>query len=268
MKGINVMKMKKIAIGIATMSAITSMNIVRVDAETIQKQTFTGVGVNAELLSYMHNIVNKSETSNSEKENVTEQVKDDIEPIILYTNCSVRLRSQSNTESEILDVLSINTEVHSFGTADGWDYVEVNGIKGYIYSELLSSSITDIPPSQNNRWGIVLNEDEKNTLAKIVWVEARGESLEGQKAVIEVIFNRMTDNSYPDSLWGVVSQPTHFSSFPLIGSAHPESTQYQAIEEVLNGNSNILSMNAVYFSTSPRNGNIEAHIGGHYFCGK
>ena len=46
----------------------------------------------------------------------------------------------------------------------------------------------------SNRWGISLSSDERDLLAKIVWLEARGEGQIGQEAVIEIIFNRMVDN--------------------------------------------------------------------------
>ena len=242
------MFMKKLAIGIATISAIA--NTTTVGAQN--------VGVNSEILSY----ATKNETKEPKKEGTENNY------YILYTNCAARLRSQSNTESEILNVYPINTEIHSYGTEDGWDYVEVDGIKGYINSKLLSETLTEIQPQFQNRWGISLSEEEKNTLAKILWLEARGESYDGQVAVVEVVFNRIIDNEYPNTLWEVISQPSHFSSYPIINTAHPEQTQYQVIEDVLNGKSNILSKGVVYFSTTPRNENIVAHIGGHYFCGK
>ena len=42
-----------------------------------------------------------------------------------------------------------------------------------------------------NRWNISLTQEDIDLLAKIVWLEARGEPVEGQKAVVEVVFNRM-----------------------------------------------------------------------------
>ena len=41
-----------------------------------------------------------------------------------------------------------------------------------------------------------MTEEEIDLLAKILWVEARGESVEGQKAVVEVIFNRMVSEKF------------------------------------------------------------------------
>lgn len=52
---------------------------------------------------------------------------------------------------------------------------------------------------------------EQECLASAVYFEARGESLEGQLAVAEVVMNRAASGRYPASLCGVVVQPAQFS---------------------------------------------------------
>ena len=52
---------------------------------------------------------------------------------------------------------------------------------------------------------------EEDCLASAVYFEARGESLEGQLAVAEVVINRAASGRYPASLCGVVRQPAQFS---------------------------------------------------------
>lgn len=44
-----------------------------------------------------------------------------------------------------------------------------------------------------------------------IYYEARGEPVEGQVAVAQVILNRVADSSYPDTVCGVVTQPYQFS---------------------------------------------------------
>ena len=50
---------------------------------------------------------------------------------------------------------------------------------------------------------------ERFCLARGVYFEARGESLEGQKAVAQVILNRVKNPAYPNSVCGVVYQNSH-----------------------------------------------------------
>ncbi len=52
---------------------------------------------------------------------------------------------------------------------------------------------------------------EQDCLANAVYFEARGESLEGQLAVAEVVLNRMNSGRYPTTICGVVTQPAQFS---------------------------------------------------------
>lgn len=52
---------------------------------------------------------------------------------------------------------------------------------------------------------------EQDCLASAVYFEARGESLEGQLAVAEVVLNRTRSGRYPDGVCAVVRQPAQFS---------------------------------------------------------
>jgi spore germination cell wall hydrolase CwlJ-like protein len=52
---------------------------------------------------------------------------------------------------------------------------------------------------------------EEDCLANAVYFEARGESIEGQLAVAEVVMNRATSGRYPPTLCGVVVQRSQFS---------------------------------------------------------
>lgn len=52
---------------------------------------------------------------------------------------------------------------------------------------------------------------EQECLANAVYFEARGESLQGQLAVAEVVLNRAASGRYPATLCAVVIQPAQFS---------------------------------------------------------
>lgn len=119
-----------------------------------------------------------------------------------------------------------------------------------------------------NRWNISLTDEEKDLLARIVWLESRGEPQEGQEAVVEVIFNRMASDKFPNTLYEVLSQgnPTQFCSWKNRNAAQPTDKEYQSIFEVLNGNTNILRNDTIYFSREALTPNIDRRIGGHSFC--
>jgi spore germination cell wall hydrolase CwlJ-like protein len=55
------------------------------------------------------------------------------------------------------------------------------------------------------------DNQEQDCLASAVYFEARGEPLDGQLAVAEVVMNRAASGRYPATLCGVVEQPWQFS---------------------------------------------------------
>jgi spore germination cell wall hydrolase CwlJ-like protein len=59
--------------------------------------------------------------------------------------------------------------------------------------------------------GVETANREQDCLASAVYFEARGESLEGQLAVAEVVLNRTQSGRYPATVCGVVTQPWQFS---------------------------------------------------------
>lgn len=119
-----------------------------------------------------------------------------------------------------------------------------------------------------NRWDITLTQDEIDLLAKIVWLESRGEPVEGQEAVVEVIFNRMTSGKFPTTVYEVLSQgnPVQFCSWKNRDYAEPTEKEYQSIQNVLDGKTSILRNDTLYFSTEPLTPRIDRQIGGHSFC--
>ena len=112
---------------------------------------------------------------------------------------------------------------------------------------------------------IHLTYEEKVLLAKVVWVEARGECAEGQQAVAEVVLNRMASDNFQNSLSSLVYAENQFRSAAYLDEATPEQAQFDAIERAVYG-PYILPEGVVHFATYPTNANVWGQIGGHIFC--
>lgn len=142
--------------------------------------------------------------------------------------------------------------------------------EGSIVAEIPQESSEEAAEAEicGNRWNITLTQEERELLARIVWLEAQGEPVEGQQAVVEVVFNRMASNLYPDTLYDVLSQsnPVQFCSWKNREGAVPTAKEYQSIEDVLEGKTALLRNDTMYFSTFPLTDHVERKIGGHYFC--
>jgi cell wall hydrolase len=59
--------------------------------------------------------------------------------------------------------------------------------------------------------GMATENNEQDCLANAVYFEARGEPIEGQLAVAEVVLNRTRSGRYPATICEVVTQPWQFS---------------------------------------------------------
>lgn len=121
------------------------------------------------------------------------------------------------------------------------------------------------PVRGERRYDFNLTEDEKWFIAKVVWVEARGESREGQQAVAEVILNRLASEKFPDTLSGVVYAAGQFKSAKFLDKAKPNQMQYEAVENALLG-PYVLPEDVFYFATTPKTSRVWGEIGGHVFC--
>lgn len=129
----------------------------------------------------------------------------------------------------------------------------------YIYFE------PDIDRSNPRYPDIALTYEERKLLAKVIWVEARGESAEGQQAVAEVILNRLASDRFSDTLNGVIYAEGQFRSVEFLDEAEPYQAQYDAIDRAMYG-PYILPKDVYYFATFQTNRNVWGTIGGHIFC--
>lgn len=175
-----------------------------------------------------------------------------------YTTDRVNLRKEASTNSDKLITLDKRTKVQMITSSDNWMKVKYEDKIGYIKSEYLRD--TELP-------SLELTDEEIDLLAKIVWLEARGESDEGEAAVVIIVKNRILSTEFSDTMLEVLSDNGEFSTWKLLNTAKPTEREYEIIEEVMNGLwDELLTEDYVYFSTSPRNNHGTIKIGAHYFC--
>lgn len=112
-----------------------------------------------------------------------------------------------------------------------------NSATGYAYS----TPVQQLPLNQlvqANMTGAAL-DDEGNCLATAIYFESRGEPLEGQLAVADVVMNRAASGRYPSDWCGVVKQPAQFSfvhhgQFPAIYDAYAWQTAQAVARTAIN----------------------------------
>lgn len=112
---------------------------------------------------------------------------------------------------------------------------------------------------------IQLTYEERQLLARVIWVEAQGECEEGQQAVAEVVLNRMASPNFGNTLKGVIYAEGQFRSVPYLEDAEPHQAQYEAIERAIYG-PYVLPEEVVHFASFKTNEHVWGQIGGHIFC--
>ena len=67
------------------------------------------------------------------------QTPEVVEMTYMWTTDGVNLRSEPNTDSAVVTVLGVGTQVRMIGEEDGWVKVSFNGQEGYIRADFLTT---------------------------------------------------------------------------------------------------------------------------------
>ena len=106
----------------------------------------------------------------------------------------------ADTQLQVIDKLE-KFERKNISNLDPWDVAHLFGLtKVRRPSEWTSSKLMSLPVPKSNK--------QMSCLAEALYFEARGEPIQGQLAVGEVILNRVEDTRYPSSICKVINQGT------------------------------------------------------------
>ncbi len=81
---------------------------------------------------------------------------------------------------------------------------------------------------------------EFRELEQIVYLESNTEEPDGQMAVIEVVFNRVEDPAFPETIHGVISQPGQFSTWKIRNKAKSTQEQTDYIISVMDEETSVM----------------------------
>ena len=110
-----------------------------------------------------------------------------------------------------------------------------------------------------------LTDDEKYLIYQITFLEAGNQSIDGQRAVIEVILNRVLSDKYPDTVEGVLSQSGQFTTWSCRNCKSHNEEQEDALELVYT-EAPVLTLDYLMFSRGKFSwGKNYIKIGNHWF---
>ena len=113
--------------------------------------------------------------------------------------------------------------------------------------------------------GLKLTDEETTLLARLIYVEARGECEDGQQAIAEVVLNRITSGLFGNSLTNLINDESQFVPRKLLKEAKPGQAQYEAIDRALYG-PYVLPKEVMFYGRVRTTDSVWGNIGDHIFC--
>ena len=112
-----------------------------------------------------------------------------------------------------------------------------------------------------------ITEEEARVLAVLTIREAGGESILGQRLVIDTVLNRIDRDFYPNDILSVIYQPNQYTGVSEAGLS--EERIQEAIDLVYQEVQHRTNWNVLYFCNSGYNGPVPLFVeGNHWFSGQ
>ena len=132
---------------------IIKAKLTTIQEETTNTENTTEVTDNASKVETSSNETQTSTDTNTEQTNTTKT---------MYVNSqSVNLRQKADKTSQVIKSLTLNTKVTVLSSTNGWAYVDVNGTKGYVAENLLTST-----QKETSRSGLTTREQANSNATK------------------------------------------------------------------------------------------------------
>lgn len=176
---------------------------------------------------------------------------------IILLACCFNLINKVDKLNEKIDKLIQYQQEHQVPdnytiTFDG--EISITNLDEIIVTETEEVAIkNDDPTLAKSRYAEIidgLTEYEKDLICRIAFREAGNQCEEGQRAVMEVILNRVESDVWPDTVEEVLSQPHQFSTWN--GRNRVSEEHIEDMEEILDKvytEEPVLSDNYVYFNS-------------------
>ena len=125
--------------------------------------------------------------------------------------------------------------------------IEIKEVEKEVIVEVEKEVTVEVVKEPINAYHIT--SEEREMLARLVYLEANTESLECQMAIVSVVINRWQDGRWGNTLEDVVYTPYQFTPSNLIYQTTPTELNYTAVDLVLQ-NGCTLSPYVMFFRTN------------------
>ena len=116
-----------------------------------------------------------------------------------------------------------------------------------LYSVSVKAEIpSDVVEAMQDNEQTELTEAEIDILAHLVKAEAGNQTMLGKQLVVDVVFNRMRSDKFPNTVEGVVYAPGQFSCSGYFMNKKPSEQDYEAVYTEMEKRQN---KDVIYFRT-------------------
>lgn len=168
-------------------------------------------------------------------------------------------------------VIALATHSHAATTEVGIAPPESNTPNAFNALNALESESESVVTIAPNPYQMIIDNltpEDEAVLKRIVWAEANNQSITGQRAVYEVIFNRMLSNNdwgQGGGVIGVLSKRGQFATWKSRNKVKSNADQDEALKLVYSEPPVLPSTKYVFFDRRGRNGRDKMKIEDHYF---
>ena len=167
----------------------------------------------------------------------------------LYSTEKVNLRTEASLNADVIVVLPVDAEVIVTGYTEDWYRVKFDGNSGYVMKKYFTEAAPVQPAETVQTAGDVIsyNDTEFDMLCYVLQGEVGNCSEASKIAVANVIINRVKDPRFPDSIEGVLTQPSQFDAIYGYygGYTVPSENTIQCAKRALAGEDN--TNGAIYY---------------------
>lgn len=196
---------------------------------------------------------------------------------------SLRVRKEPSQDAGVYKLVGKDDTFTVTEELDGWVAIKLEQDTGYISSEYVSVEFTtevgktlqqiddearaaELKKLSKNQGAVPTSVSDVTLLAALIQAEAGTQPYEGKLAVGAVVMNRVRSGGYPNTILGVITQPSQFppatnGTVAGIVARGPSQSCMQAAQAAVNGQTNVGG--ALHFGRVGKAAGVV--IGGHVF---
>lgn len=142
--------------------------------------------------------------------------------------CTVETETEIKTEveTEMETKIEVETTIETEAETETFDTTQ----RETTTQHEVTTEVSTTEPSYNV---FDITDDEREILARIVYLEANIESFDCQAAIASVIFNRLSSGYWGNSLYDVLYAENQFSTIYNIDHVTPNEINYEAVDYVI-----------------------------------